>query len=91
MSDEAVLNAEDFEVDYELQACEFSLEVDLLEAKVEKLELENGIMRKYIEHQNEIAHGWPLGGLLHKTQGCDVCSRVQALLRPNVPWRGWVL
>ena len=94
MSDEAVLNAEDFEVDHERQACELSLEVDFLEAKVKKLELENEVMRQYINHRRrEPSPGFldAVIGVSHDESSCYECSRLVSTFFPKVPWRGWAL
>jgi len=48
-SDQAMLYPEDFEVDHERLACELSLQVDTLESLLEKLKIENRVMRDYIE------------------------------------------
>lgn len=65
---------------------------------VARLELENHVMRDYINHQNELARRpfagiflWNWNGLanFHDGDGCDVCTRLVSTFFPHVPWKGW--
>ncbi len=69
-------------------------EVDVLKAKVERLELENKVMRDFINHKAKMS---PLdrliqfGGRVVHDDGCKECSRLVSTFFPSQPWRGWAL
>lgn len=66
-----------------------------LEGKIKRLELENEVMREYINH-NRRAAAAPFGALsffheTHDESSCHECSRLVSTFFPEKPWKGWAL
>lgn len=76
------------------------LRIEELEAKLEKLELENRVMATYINHRRKHYRG-PIGSyggfdsfmgaISHNEKSCDACTALISTFFPSTTWNGWAL
>ena len=67
-----------------------------LKERIEKLELENRVMRDYINHRllrdaERGFAGFLASEVFHDGENCNECTRMVATFSPAQPWRGWAL